>query len=354
MAKKNVIRLIVFILICALLFIYLNQVFTISDTDENSQIINSFYAEPENSLDGVYLGSSATNRFWNGSRAYDKYGFAIFGLATFSQPLVLYQCLIEEIEKSQNPKLYILELRDATESADDITEEGIRRVTDNLQHSLTWIKAINISLEYAQQGDNNVDTNKMNYYFTILKYHGRWNSNDFSSDDLFLKKTTDKTKGLVLGKNCFKQAVQEKGIYTDKTRKLAPETEAILNNLLDYCDTLDAQVLFVLSPYLETDTVKLGRMNEAERIVKQRGYSVLNFNTEALFESVGFDLDRDYYDYKHVNLLGSEKFTDYLAQYIESHYKLQDHRRDSTYQSWCDAYEYYLDYVSDKRADMLD
>ena len=62
-AKNTILRFVIFLCILFLVFVYLNKVFTLPEEDENTKIFNSFYGETENSLDGIYLGSSAVNRF---------------------------------------------------------------------------------------------------------------------------------------------------------------------------------------------------------------------------------------------------------------------------------------------------
>ena len=93
-AKNTILRFVIFLCILFLVFVYLNKVFTLPEEDENTKIFNSFYGETENSLDGIYLGSSAVNRFWNAPLAYHEYGYSIFAFSTSSQPLVLYRNLI--------------------------------------------------------------------------------------------------------------------------------------------------------------------------------------------------------------------------------------------------------------------
>lgn len=352
-SKNHIIRFVIFLLIFFVVFVYLNKVFTLPEEDENTKIFNSFYAEKENSLDGIYLGSSAVNRFWNAPFAYHESGCSIFAFSTSSQPLVLYRNLIKEAEKTQSPGLYILELRDVTESAENITEEGIRRVTDNMNFfSINRITTINTALDYAVQGENDVDKNRMDYYLPIIKYHSMWNQGEASADDLLLRNTKDHTKGFLLGKKSFGQAPQEKPLTTDKKRPLAEETDRALKQLLDYCDTLDAKVLFVLSPYSEQDEGELQWINEAVNVVKERGYPVLNFLDEELLEKLDLDWTKHYYDSKHVNILGSEVYTKYLTEYVKQHYALPDHRGESEYESWDEAYEYYVDFTEEKRQQM--
>ena len=42
-----------------------------------------------------------------------------------------------------------------------------------------------------------------------------------------------------------------------------------------------------------------------------------------------------------MNVLGSEKVTEYLASYLAEEYDLADHREDEAYASWHELYEEY-------------
>ncbi|MBC6680845.1 hypothetical protein [Zhenpiania hominis] len=146
----------------------------------------------------------------------------------------------------------------------------------------------------------------------------------------------------------FAQKPQKPAVYTENTEKLAPETERMFNDLLDYCDSIDTEVLFVLSPFSAKED-NVGRLNEAVRIAEERGYPVLNFNTKELVEDVGINWETDFYNSNHANILGAEKYTKYLANYIAEHYDMEDHRGDPAYKSWDESYESYVEFVEKKQ-----
>ena len=65
-----------------------------------------------------------------------------------------------------------------------------------------------------------------------------------------------------------------------------------------------------------------------------------------MYEELGLDFDKDFYNSKHVNFIGAEKYTRYLTDYIAAHYGLPDHRDQEGYESWEEAYETYEAFVS--------
>ncbi len=349
MTKKKMVRLAAIVAFLPLFCVGLDSVLANAHTNVGKLAFNGFYAEEENTLDGVYLGSSAAYRFWNPTRAYETEGISVFCLATPSQPIVLYPSLIEEVEKTQSPQVYVLELRDALRSADRMRGINIRRVTDNMKQSATRMQAIDAGLAFAEQGDNEVNLNKAAYYVPLTRYfYGKSTLGDASIKELLLEKPQSPTKGFFLGAGSHKSRSQEEPVYSKDLQPLEPESRDAMEELLAYCATLDAEVLFVLSPYAEQDAQVMGMMNALVQLVEESGYPILNFNTKKLAEELGIDWSRDYYNQRHMNLLGAQKYTDYLADYLVAHYDLEDHRSDAAYASWDEAYGYYLEFAKEK------
>ncbi|NLD20582.1 MAG: hypothetical protein GX663_10145 [Clostridiales bacterium] len=346
--RKKVLRAAVFILIVALLLVYLNQVFTIADSDSNKQIFNAFYSEEENTIDAVYFGTSASNRYFIPPIAYEETGMTVFTLATMGMPMFLIPTLMDEVEKTQDPKLYIIELRWALKDKDLITDAHIRRVTDSMKISPNRAEAIENSLKFTEGAEgefSNIDS-KLDYYISLIKYHSRLETGDLTMNDILLAGTENQVKGYVTTKNTVTQVVQKPAIYSDERTALSPEADQALTELLDYCDGLDQDIIFVIAPYSVKEG-QMGKFNTAVDMVEERGYNVINFNNYQMFKTLGLVYETDFYNSKHVNYLGAEKYTDYLTKYIDINYSLPNHKDEAGYESWGEAYDYYKDYVKD-------
>lgn len=383
--KKLLLRACAFVVLAAIVFLYVNAVFTIPNSDPNRRIFNAFYAQKENTIDVVYLGTSATNRYFIGPLAYEESGLAEFDLAAMGLPLIFVQNLIEEVEKTQDPELYIIELRGILKSSDDVTDAHIRRITDSMKASSNKYEMIKMALDYVNADDDadsdgadsgagtdstasdtdssadntasdtgqtlmtggSIDDGLLDYYVPIIKYHDRITAGNLTPKDFLLWRSKNQTKGYVTGPNTLTCAPQSEPVYSDETGELNADAEETLTKLLDYCDSLDddKQVLFVLSPY----SMKSGQaevFNAAAEMVQSRGYDVLNCNQKEITEEIGLDWEKDFYNSKHVNYLGAEKYTKYLNNYLSEHYDLPDRRGDSKYRSWEKAYECYEEFVS--------
>lgn len=165
-----------FLLCAGLVFVYLNKVFSMGDSDANRQTFKAFYAEEEDTIDVAYFGTSASNRYFINPKAFHDEGISSFTLATMGMPLFYIPNLIDEVEKTQDPQLFIIELRWVDKEVDQITDAHIRRVTDNLKLSRNKIDAIRKSFDYMEGSSGmlgDITTNEIEYLVPIIKYHGR-------------------------------------------------------------------------------------------------------------------------------------------------------------------------------------
>lgn len=346
--KRKILRAAAFAIIALLLTVYLCNVFTIADTDSNKQIFNAFYSEEEDSIDAVYFGTSASNRYFINPMAYKEEGMTVFTMATMGMPMFFIPILMDEVEKTQSPRLYIIELRWVLKDRDLITDAHIRRVTDSMKFSSNKVEAIEKALEFTEGAEgelSNID-DPLDYYISIIKYHSRLETGDLSIKDFFIVGSKNKTKGYVMSKSTLRQVNQLSAVYSDEREPLSPEADETLTELLDYCDGLNQDVLFVLSPYSVKDG-QMEKFNTAMDTVRERGYNVINFNSEEMIEKLDLNYQTDFYNSKHVNYLGAEKYTEYLTKYIDENYDLPDRRGEAGYESWDISYDDYKEYVSD-------
>ena len=267
-------------------------------------------------------------------------------------PMFFVPDLIDEVAKTQDPQLYIIELRWLQKDRDMITDAHIRRVTDNLK--LSGIKKHAIDLAFEQMDGSkgmlgDISDKKIDYYIPILKYHDRLQQGQMSPGDFKLTASKNRTKGYIMSKNTTTQVNQLPGEVTDERAPMSDLAETALIATLDKCDELtaqaDNQILFVLSPFCCHEKQKQ-IFNTAMDMVRERSYPVLDFNTPEMYEELCLDFDKDFYNSKNVNFIGAEKYTRYLTDYIAAHYELPDHRGQEGWESWEEAYETYEEYVS--------
>ena len=236
MAKKEVARALIFLIILAGVLMYLTSAFSFPSGKEGDGIkerFNSFYNQPDNTIDGVYFGSSGVDRYWIGPQAYHDSGETVFTLSTGSQPLVFIKYLMEEVLKTQDTELFIVDLRSAARTPDQVSDSFIRRVTDNMKPSLNRVKATEAVLEYASKGDNKVDEDDVSYYIPFLKYHSMWNGG-ISLDNLIHLNPSTNFMGYAAHTDViYKSRTQPQPEVTSEMTPIDKETEKVLLDLLD-------------------------------------------------------------------------------------------------------------------------
>lgn len=333
--RSNRVRLIIFLCLIAIAFIVCCSIFTFTDAERSDRVMKNFYVEEENTVDCIYFGSSATQRGWVVPWAFNDEGVASYSMSCGTQPFVLTQYLMEEALKTQQPKLFIIELRGIAKGPDDLWDVSVRRMLDNMKMSSTKKHAIDAVVEYASHGKNGVDQTKMSYYLPFLQYHSLWNPSKQPHYG-----GADQYKGYALEPMVTFNVTEIFPLeYTEaNVQPIAPATEKALDNLLDYCDTIDSQVMFVISPYAASEQ-GMGKINYAKNIVEKRGYEVLNCLPAEVREEIGLEDKTCYYNHEHLNLYGSKMYTDWLSRYIKENYNVPDRRGDKKYNSWEKEYE---------------
>lgn len=335
--SHNLLRTVIFLCIVLIATIACVQVLGFADAEKSNTVLEEYYALEENTVDCIYFGSSAVQRGFVEPVAYHDHGIAGYSYTCGTQPFVLTKYFMEETLKTQSPRLFLVELRGVCKGPDDLAEVAVRRMLDNMKPSKNRYEAIHYITEYASHGTNEVDTTGMSYYFPFLKYHSRWNPSK-QPKNLHL----DYYMGYGLDPEwSFKIKKIHPLEYRTTEAPIAPETEEALVDLLDYCDGLDAKVLFVISPY-EASELGMEKLNYASGIIHERGYEVLNCLPEEVREEIGLNNDTCYYNREHLNYYGSLKYTHWLSEYVTEHYDLPDRRSDdrgSSWQAWESEYQ---------------
>ena len=333
--KSNKVRFVVFLCIIALVILGCTKVFDFADAERSDEVMDQFYGQEKDTIDCVYFGSSATQRAWVVPVAYHDEGVASYSLACGTQPFILTQYLMEEALKTQSPRLFIVEMRGLCQDPDALWDVSVRRMVDNMKPSMTKYHAIKTVTEYAKHGPNSVDLTGLSYYFPLFKYHSRWNPSKRPHYG-----HVDHYKGYALEPTCAFRITDIHPIPDDsETCPIDKYTEESLIQLLDYCDTIDSDVLFVMSPYEATD-YGWERLNYAKDIIEDRGYEVLSFLGSEMREDVlGLGNNTCYYNREHLNMYGSLKYTDYLAKYIKDKYNVPDRRGDGKHEDWEEDYD---------------
>lgn len=327
MSKKwnIVVRCSAFCLVFALLFTQFTRMYQRRDDETNE--IHAFYAEPKNSLDVLYVGSSPLLRGISPMQMYKEHGFTGFVRASALQaPAVSYGLLAESLEK-QTPEVVVLVCDNLFQEYDYAEREGdLRRVLDGMKLSpYKW----EILRKVTKADDRQT---MLSYFFPLLRYHERWKEVNLAEAETepFLKHSFQ--KGQVPLKDIAPQAYPE-GFMEPTGKEAVFDEDARKETLrsLELCREKDIPVLILHLPKMSWTYEQSMKM---EDFAKEQGVAYVDMDREEIRKDLQLNPQKDYYDQGHMNVTGAVKVTKWLGDFLAKQYDLPDHRKDAVYADW--------------------
>ena len=318
--------------IAIFVFLFIAVSYMVRTNGDVKDRFSGFYAEKDDTLDIVMIGSSPVFPYYAAPKLWGETGIAMYPLSSNVQRPVAMKYLVQEVEKSQSPKLYIFEMRMFTMEDAGLSENMAytRGVTDNMRYSTLRYKTIQAMVP----GDH--EEGRISFYLDIMKYHTNWKMLALPSE--WANMTYHKANPLTgytfkdeVGPMPMPDCGGAKGVT-----KIPAEQETYLKDLLAFLRAEDKDALFIVSPYGEA--IEEQQMyNYMEEIVSSHGYPFLNLNN--YYEEIGIVFEEDFADYgSHTNAVGADKCTAFLQEYLQEHYDFKDKRGDAVYASWDEAY----------------
>lgn len=332
MNRKQLVQSIVFIMIFLLALIPVSYI--VRTNGDVKDRFSGFYAEKEDTLDIVMIGSSPVFPYYSAPKLWGETGIAAYPLSSNVQRPVAMKYLVQEAEKTQSPSLYIFEMRMYTMEDEGLSENMAytRGVTDNLKYSQNRLETIRAMVPETEE--------RLSYYIDLFKYHTNWKMFAFPSEWMNWRyEKKNELKGFFIKDEVGPTPMPAAG-GAEGELALPEEQEKYLRELLQYLQENKMQALFIVSPYGES-LEDQQMFNYMGGIIEDAGFRFLNMNN--YYEEIGIVFEEDFADYgSHTNAVGAEKCTAFLEEYLLAHYDFTDKRGDSSYASWDEAYELWL------------
>ena len=226
MTKKQLLQAGIFILLFFFILIHLSYCLRTNGSVKDRFV--GFYAEPEDSIDVIMIGSSPVFPYYAAPKLWGDYGITSYPLSTNLQRPKAAMHLIREAEKTQEPLLYIFEMRMYLAADEDLTKNMAytRGVTDNMKYSLNRIRTINDMVE--EDGPEK----RYTFYFDIFKYHSNWKTLVLPSQlATFRYEKKDPLKGHVINDEVGPSQIADYSHVTRRQAIPADEEEVLLEPL---------------------------------------------------------------------------------------------------------------------------
>jgi hypothetical protein len=326
---KRIGKVVIFLLSIVCSFLFLTSLFqpkNIYQPWDTTKKIRGFYAEPKNTLDVVFVGSSHMFMGVNPMEIWKTQGIPSYIFGANEQPLWISYHYIKEIFKTQKPKVIVLDVLYAHRYS-EYEREGVNQINlMDLKLSSNKFKAIKISVPPKE---------RKKYYLPFYAYHDRWKAISeidfkyiFSDKKNFLKGFTFGTANPIF-KVTFNEEIGE-------SKKRPPKIEKYLKKIIDLTKENKTELLLIKtpSPGGVKNVEEIKSFNRVAEIAKENKVEFLNLNKKVFLEKMGFDFSEDMNDGGHLNYKGAKKVSDYLGNYLKENYKLKDKKENPTYKEW--------------------
>ena len=341
----------VFLSIIFLLFLFFT--YLMRNTDYNArQNVLDFYEE-ETELDVVFIGASSIYRYWNPMKAWETEGIATRNYSVSSMHLATYLPAIKDILQTQKPKLIVVEARRFSRKSGENPgiEMGARNMLDSLDYNLSRLKSV---YYYCKKMDIPWEE-AISLYIDLIQYHDNYEA---LTTDLNWKLADNRIGDEYIPEKNFKgYALSSKTVeFEDPSENLVEGTTELNENslmlyddLISFCQENEIPLMILAMPMVITEEEAV-EINSLKEITASYGVDFVDLNQK--FEELQLDFSTDFLDAHHVNVLGADKVTEYLASYLAEEYDLQDHRDDPAYASWDELYDEYSIEAAKARAEV--
>ena len=326
---KHIIQCVIFFVIFFGVFSKITWMLRGNDSEAREDI---YGFRNQGKVDVVLYGGSNLLRYYQPLEAWKEKGYTSYNYATSAAKADLLKAYIEESRRSNEATLYICDIRSFPMIVETVDDSSLRNWSDSLP-PLSLARWGGISSFLFSRNLDGIDI--PSFYFDIIKYH--MNTEALKNSDQWrywdLKSVYNIDKGFEPNNNHV-PFERPKRVYD--VGKLTEQQEGALNDLLDYCDDNNLQILFICCPYIipEDDWLIINAVGEE---IVSRGYTFINFND--YYDDIGLDFETDFGDVNHVNFLGAEKYTSYIMNHVLENYDLKDHRGEEEYSQWNSDYE---------------
>ena len=347
---KNAVRAVAFLLILAFLINIWIGWLKPKHFDGNL-MMDAFYAQQENTVDLLVIGSSHTFVDVNTGTLWNDYGIPSFVIGGSLQPFWHSYYYLREAVKTQTPRLVILEAL-ACNIEEDNTFPGI--IFNNI-YGMKWgMEKLESLRASVFDTDGLVD-----YTLFFEDYHNRYPELDMLdiAGDLGDPVRYEDWKGFY--DYFLTQYVDEPEFLDDVLPEpMVNKEEYYYRLILEYCRDNDIPLLIMVSPDGGYSNRARSHYVYASEIADEYGFDFVDFNN--YYDEIGLDFSLDFADLGHLNHRGNRKFTEYLGDYLVDNYDFIDRRNDESgiYDSWADNYRYleyrYDNYILSDTFDVTD
>ena len=300
--------------------------------------MNNLYAQPDDSIDVLAVGTSQLYAGINTNVLWARYGIAAYDLCSAEQPFWVSYYMIREALKTQHPKVILLDVKPSCYIGNYTRHGRIILSTFGIRGLENRFGAIRACVKTSEEAQE--------YIFGITAVHSNYES--ITLED-FKYPLDNSGRG-----NTWKGYIEmdqitsmQRPYYTEdvEAKKINAREEEYIRKIIELVQGTDTELVFICMPFADYPTDQPYFISMAE-IAEEYGVQFWDFNTQAHRNIV--DENYDFADYQHLNIRGSINFSLRLGNELRKAFSVEDHRKDDKYISYENCtrkwYEEYSDY----------
>ena len=298
-------RIICFFLILGILLYTLQCMFYPKYNDQDNgmydQNAHAFYAEPDNSLDVVFMGNSEAYSAFSPLELWNEYGMTSYVVAQGASMLSEIEYNLTEFLKTQKPVVVALE-------------------TDVVFAPYRTSKLLEKSIESELETE-----------IPVIRYHNRWKYSDpkkWFAPIEYTWKSPSKGQMIISVSEPYES---EKLDLPDGAGKdyldgsINPITKFYINRIKDLCEKEGVKLILVSVPNTLTGSKK--NYSALQKYADELKIPLIDLQKEE--DKVGLDWTKDTRDGGvHLNTRGAKKVSHFVGDYLKKNYDIPDRKGD--------------------------
>lgn len=331
---KNAGKAVLFCLCLCVLLYLLNSILCVKSDDGINQT-RYFYAQPKETIDVLFLGSSHVHCNVNTAVLWEEYGIAAYHLTGAEQPLWnSYYHLVEAL-KTQSPGLVVLDMFCPARFYEDYQPKWLGQNVNGMRLSRNKYEAVKASTQEKV----------WDYVLGFPNYHTRYSRLEAGDFRNFFWNRGEMAlwKGYTPLDN-WAELTEPDMSHVTETKEMTEKSQLYFDRIVELTKKEGIRLVLVTAPYLLTEEDQMV-YNRIAELAKEAGLSFLNYNTTEQYREMGLDFSTDYADHTHLNMGGSEKYTRHLGKWLKENCEIPDRRGQKAYASWEEGSKHIMDHL---------
>lgn len=311
--------------------------------ENNYHTTRSFYDEPADTIETVFVGASMTLFGFSPMEMYEQNGICAYNLASTSQPMMMSYYWIREAH-SLHGKTMDTAVLDVSMLRRIPKEEDYRKALDGMRPGRIKDEAI------EAHTTNFFDL--MGYHLPVFNYHDRWSSIDYTDFIKYNTNLEDYARGFFMEySKIFDQYSPDEipvpaQILDPEAKPFEFETESLyyFKKTIEFCQENNIRLVLCKTP--SPSNWSSSEHNAVQQIADQYGIDFLDFEMEPLISDIKYNPPLDSKDTnKHLNSFGAMKLSHWMSTYLAEECGNRDVRGDARYHHLDDQLKRYRNKV---------